>query len=77
MNALIRLSGAALLASVATACATTQQGAATAPTSKNLDPDRMVVDSAYVAQIERAAQSRGALIRWVNAPVKRAGNDKQ
>jgi hypothetical protein len=30
-----------------------------------------VVDSAYVAQVEQTARSRGVVVRWVNPPQKR------
>ena len=35
-------------------------------------PNQVVDDTAYIAQVEHMARSRGVAVRWVNPPQKKA-----
>jgi len=36
-----------------------------------MNPNQIVDDAAYIAQVEHVARSRGVSVRWVNPPQKR------
>jgi hypothetical protein len=36
-----------------------------------MNPNQVVDDAAYIAQVEHMARSRGVSVRWVNPPQKR------
>ena len=77
MKALLRVACIVSMAVVSVGCASSGNTMGASPPEKAVDPDTLVVDAVYVARIERSARSRGAVIRWVNAPVRRAGEARQ
>jgi hypothetical protein len=42
-----------------------------------MNPNQIVDDSAYIAQVEHMARDRGISVRWVNPPQKRVKDLKQ
>jgi ABC-type nitrate/sulfonate/bicarbonate transport system substrate-binding protein len=57
-------------------CKTMEGSSAAAPAAKPATPGtqyapRIEENTAYIAQVESMARSRGLTVRWVNKPVKR------
>jgi hypothetical protein len=42
-----------------------------------MNPNQIVDDAAYIAQVEHVARSRGVSVRWVNPPQKRVKDLQQ
>ncbi len=64
---------ASILALVITALA----GCAGMQDKSAMNPNRIVDDSAYIAQVEHMARTRGVSVRWVNPPQKRVKDLQQ
>lgn len=63
-----------LLAGLAGCTSTGARYASAAPATTSNDgatTTKFVEDSLYIAEVERAAQSQGVEVHWINPPVKR------
>lgn len=67
MNTIHRASLLALSLTALAGCAGMQDKSA-------MYPNQVVDDSAYIAQVEHMARSRGVTVRWVNPPQKRVAD---
>ena len=70
MKTLQRASILALAITALAGCAGMQDKSA-------MNPNRIVDDSAYIAQVEHMARTRGVSVRWVNPPQKRVKDLQQ
>ena len=58
-------------ASLLTLAITALAGCAGMQDKSAMNPNQIVDDAAYIAQVEHMARNRGVSVRWVNPPQKR------